>query len=561
MPSKKNSGGGAAATTAPDSDYEAQRQAKIAQNQALLKELQLNAASAGLGPKSSKPSGGRASGGSAGKKPAPKKKIKEEDFAPRRTSSRLQGIVADSEVAKRKADEENERIREEDRRKRQRRNEDIKLNDVVVTGQHWDGAGNWLKNVGPANPYERTFDEEDVTRTTDKELRALREQMSGLSLWEGAEPSRIKITPERIYAMGFHPTVERPMVFAGDKLGNLGMFDASQTLPSVKKEEDDEAEEDEDPPPPEITAFKLHTRTISAMHFTPTQPQNLYTSSYDSSIRCLNLEKGISTEVYGPTSTEIDDPLSGIQIPATDPNLLYFASLNGSFGMHDTRTSSSKTGGPTQLLQLSDKKIGGFSVHPTQPHLLSTASLDRTCKLWDLRKITGKGAGRMPALLGEHESKLSISHAAFNAAGQIATSSYDDTIKIHHLPSANSILSPGQPLKSFAPSTVIPHNNQTGRWVTILRPHWQANPGGQGVNGGGGGGGGGGSKGAADGGNKFKFCIGNMNRFVDVYAGTGEQLAQLGGEGVTAVPAVAVFHESRDWVAGGTASGKLCLWM
>lgn len=53
-----------------------------------------------------------------------------------------------------------------------------------------------------------------------------------------------------------------------------------------------------------------------------------------------------------------------------------------------------------------------------------------------------------------------------------------------------------------------------------------------------------------------------MNRFVDIYSSAGEQLAQLGGEGlVTAVPAVAVLHRSRDWVVGGTASGKVCLWM
>jgi hypothetical protein len=58
-----------------------------------------------------------------------------------------------------------------------------------------------------------------------------------------------------------------------------------------------------------------------------------------------------------------------------------------------------------------------------------------------------------------------------------------------------------------------------------------------------------------------RFCIGNMNRFVDVYTSKGEQLAQLGGDGITAVPAVAQFHHSNDWVAAGTASGKLCLWM
>lgn len=57
-----------------------------------------------------------------------------------------------------------------------------------------------------------------------------------------------------------------------------------------------------------------------------------------------------------------------------------------------------------------------------------------------------------------------------------------------------------------------------------------------------------------------RFCIGNMNRFVDIYTSKGEQLAQLGGDGITAVPAVAQFHPSNDWVAAGTASGKLCFW-
>lgn len=58
-----------------------------------------------------------------------------------------------------------------------------------------------------------------------------------------------------------------------------------------------------------------------------------------------------------------------------------------------------------------------------------------------------------------------------------------------------------------------------------------------------------------------RFCIGNMNRFVDIYSSSGDQLAQLGGEGITAVPAVSVFHRSQNWVVGGTASGKVCLWM
>ena len=52
-----------------------------------------------------------------------------------------------------------------------------------------------------------------------------------------------------------------------------------------------------------------------------------------------------------------------------------------------------------------------------------------------------------------------------------------------------------------------------------------------------------------------------MNRFVDIYSASGDQLAQLGGDGITAVPAVAQFHPTEQWVTAGTASGKLCLWM
>ena len=62
-----------------------------------------------------------------------------------------------------------------------------------------------------------------------------------------------------------------------------------------------------------------------------------------------------------------------------------------------------------------------------------------------------------------------------------------------------------------------------------------------------------------------RFCISNTNRFVDVYAASGARIAQLGnstGEGrIMAVSALARFYPEHDWVAAGTASGKLCLWI
>lgn len=153
--------------------------------------------------------------------------------------------------------------------------------------------------------------------------------------------------------------------------------------------------------------------------------------------------------------------------------------------------------------------------------------------------IKGKGEDAHPALLGEHNSRLSVSHASWSRGGHIATSSYDDTVKIYDMSDATKWKA-GKELEGsvLEPASTIRHNNQTGRWVTILKPQWQISP--------------------ADG--VDKLAIGNMNRFIDIYDSKGEQLAQLEGDGITAVPAVAEFHPTNNWVAGGTGSGKLCLW-
>ena len=449
------------------SEYEQQRQANIAQRNNLLKQLALDARQAGLGPQPThKPQNKPTS--THKRKPAVKK-VKEE-VLPKRTSSRLAGLVADSEVAKRKAEDEYVAVQEAQRAKRQRFSGDLNLSDAVVAGKDWDKSENFLVDVVSrgAQPYNRTFGETEVKETTDKELRSLREKMSNLELYEGFEPNRIKITPERIYSLGFHPEASKPLVFAGDKLGNLGIFDGSQqgtpakSEKKVKQEDQDEDDASEDEGEPNITSFHLHTRTISSFQFSPLNPSHLYTSSYDSSLRLLDLTKSTSTEIYAPEDAGLDEPLSGVEVDPQNPHMLYFSRLDGHVGRTDTRSKD------TSIYQLSEKKIGGFSLHPGNPHFVATASLDRFMRIWDLRKLGGRQGAQIPALVGEHESRLSVSHAAFNSAGQVATASYDDTIKIHTFEGMGGWKA-GNKLgeKEMEPSAIIRHNNQTGRWVTM----------------------------------------------------------------------------------------------
>lgn len=182
------------------SEYERKRQENIAKTQALLRNLEMEAAQAGLAPTSRSTAAAKARAKATPKKPTPRK-VKQEEVVPRRTSSRLRGIEADSSVAKRKAEEEYDARMEADKAKRQRISDDYRLSDIVVAGKGWDQSGNFLSLVGPAKPYERTFSVEDAKETTDKELKALRGKMSGLQLWETYEPPQIKLTPERIVSL------------------------------------------------------------------------------------------------------------------------------------------------------------------------------------------------------------------------------------------------------------------------------------------------------------------------------------------------------------------------
>ncbi|KAI5859975.1 WD repeat-containing protein [Durotheca rogersii] len=505
------------------SSFEARRRANVANNAKLLKDSAEVAAkmrrAAAPPPRTAHPKKRKAA------EPTPRTRV-----MPTRQSARLAGAGAEANGVGLKLEDIPAELKPPES-KRSRTNADLKLSNLQVEGQRWSNTSALASFVQGAQPGVRTFTEEDVEDTSDGVLKDLRKEMGDLKLYEGWLPNDIKITPERVYALSFHPAKDKPLVVAGDKKGTLGFFDASQKAPDYP--EDDEG--DFEIPLPEVSAFEVHSRTITSIKIPLFDPNSVITGSYDSSIRCLDLQTQVSSQLWQPDDDEMDVGISCIDISPEAKDTIMFSTLEGTLGRFDRRAK-----GKADMWSLCDNKIGGFSVHPLIPHLLATASLDRSLKVWDLRMIKGKGELQHPSLLGEHHSRLSVSHASWSRGGYLATTSYDDTVKIYDMSEAAKWKT-GQDLSEaqMAPAHTIPHNNQTGRWVTILKPQWQINP--------------------IDG--VEKFAIGNMNRFVDIYDSRGKQLGQLDGEGITAVPAVAEFHPELNWLAGGTGSGKLCLWM
>lgn len=71
--------------------------------------------------------------------------------------------------------------------KKLRVSDDLSLSDVMVDGRKFAADINALSGLLPkrgADPGVRTFDEDDIRQTTDKDLKQLREQMNGLALYD-----------------------------------------------------------------------------------------------------------------------------------------------------------------------------------------------------------------------------------------------------------------------------------------------------------------------------------------------------------------------------------------
>ncbi|KAI9885266.1 MAG: DNA methyltransferase Dim-2 [Watsoniomyces obsoletus] len=185
---------------AEENQDETQRSANMAKNQVRLWELQVNAANESLAMFKKRSSNGTSTAETPKKKTrtikpsSSKKKTKTQTEAiQRRTSSRLAGLEAESELAKRKAEEEGKEaaMQQRPRFKRRRRSGELNLGDILINGTEWDDTNNFLADVTRGGRrYDRPLMERDVSRTGDKELKALRKKMNGLSLYEGFEPNR-----------------------------------------------------------------------------------------------------------------------------------------------------------------------------------------------------------------------------------------------------------------------------------------------------------------------------------------------------------------------------------
>ncbi|KAG0326437.1 isopentenyl-diphosphate delta-isomerase idi1 [Podila humilis] len=339
-----------------------------------------------------------------------------------------------------------------------------------------------------------------ATQPTDKPQNknpSLRKQVQTLKI-RGPWPT-VKVCQGRIYCMAIHQNRDKILVCGGDIDGNLGFWDLDESLG-----DDHEPDLEEEP---NTYSYKAHSRSVSSMQYSPTDPTKLFMTSYDGSIRYLDLVKQQFLESYViPRNGSVH--LGSISIN-TSGNQLWFADSDGGVSLKDVRTPKDEL---AYRKVLHDKKVGCVNVNPKYDHLIVTSSLDRTMRIWDVRNFgSHKDEVDEPLeALAQFPHNLSVTSAMWSPDGSsIASTSYDDYVRVFNN------FEPGLPtVKEIPEPIMIRHNNKSGRWVTMLRAIWSQ---------------------------QFNwFAVGNMNKSVDIYSrGTGDLMANLRDSHIlTTVPAM-----------------------
>ncbi|KAM6553178.1 hypothetical protein CsatB_013940 [Cannabis sativa] len=308
-----------------------------------------------------------------------------------------------------------------------------------------------------------------------------------------------RVVQNRIMSVKFFPCSSSSIVVAGSKGGDVGFWNLDHA--NGIEEEDDG-----------VYSYHTHSGPVSGISIHQHSLSKVFTSCYDGYIRLMDAEKEVFDLVY---SSDDNKAIFSLSQRSNDAKCVYFGEGYGNLSMWDERTGSCAT-----QWSLHGDRINSIDFNLQNPNFMATSCSDGTACIWDLRSInTDK-----PKTLKTVTHKRAVYSAYFSPSGKcLATTSLDDTVRI--LDGAN-----------FEEASWIPHNNQTGRWISQFKAIW--------------------------GWDDSYIFIGNMKRGVDVISPSkGTTIVTLQSEHITAIPCRFDAHPYKiGMLAGATGGGQVYVW-
>ncbi|KAM8972335.1 WD repeat-containing protein 76 [Pelodytes ibericus] len=329
------------------------------------------------------------------------------------------------------------------------------------------------------------------------DLKRYTASLNGMALQENAVA---KVVRDRIFSVAIHPSTSQTIVAAGDKWGQVGLWDLDHQSP------DDG-----------VYVFNPHSRPVSCMFFSPSNSLHLFSLSYDGTVRCGDVSRSVFDEVY----RDEEDSFSSFDFLSCDAAVLLVSHWDGCLSLVDRRTPGTSCEQQTTLGMRSARTV---NVHPIKRDLCVVAGASDVC-IYDVRKLEKKQAQPVLSLTG-HTKSVASAYFSPNTGSRILTTCADDRIRVYDSSSLNS----AAPLL-----TTLRHNNNTGRWLTRFRAVWDPRQ-------------------------EDCFVVGSMARprQIEVYHEHGELLHSFwDSEYLGSVCSINAMHPTRNLLAGGNSSGRL----
>nr|XP_033776251.1 WD repeat-containing protein 76 [Geotrypetes seraphini] len=241
-----------------------------------------------------------------------------------------------------------------------------------------------------------------------------------------------KVVKNRIFSLAFHPSESRTLVAAGDKWGQVGLWDVGQS---------------------NVFLFELHSQPVGSLSFSPINTAHLLSLSYDGSIRCGDVTRAVFDEVYRREEAS----LSSFDYISEDGSTLIVGHWDADMVVVDRRTP-----GTSHELwgQIASKSLRTVHVHPTRRHYILTAGA-RCVSVYDVRHLKPRGNKPVSSLSG-HTKSVASAYFSPTTGNRVVTTCADDRLRVYD----TSCLS------SCSILTTLQHNNYTGRWLSRFQANW-----------------------------------------------------------------------------------------
>ncbi|NXA36195.1 WDR76 protein, partial [Eudromia elegans] len=240
--------------------------------------------------------------------------------------------------------------------------------------------------------------------------------LASLSSMALGEDGIRKVVKARVCSMAIHPAESALFVAAGDKLGQIGLWNLD-----CKTEEG-------------THVFIPHNYPVSCMHFSPANPAHLVSLSYDS------LRRGDVTRAVFDEICRSEESFSSFDFLDENASSVIVGHWDGDVAVVDVRTPGTSS---ELSANIGFKRTRTVHVHPVnKQYFVAAGSLD-VC-IYDVRYLRASGSAPVSSLEGHSKS---VASAYFSPAtgSRVVTVCADDRLR---------------------------HNNNTGRWLTRFRAIW-----------------------------------------------------------------------------------------